>query len=186
MNFSLAASILIAGGFTLEPAAGVKISTEGISAVLSPTTVTGATTVTLPLTGVVEVDGSDGAGVEDPPPPPPPEPPLTALAVRAVADEEAAEVPMVFVAATEKVYEVPAVRFLMVQLVVALVQLAPEVVDAVYKITGDPPSIEGAVQETINSVVTVLVPLTFVGLSGLVIATTISGSTAIEIVTVPS
>ena len=71
----------------------------GIFVVLSPTTVTGATTVTLLRTGDVEVDGSEGAGAEDPPPPPL----TTAFAVFAEADADASEVPMSFVAVTVNV-----------------------------------------------------------------------------------
>ena len=66
-----------------------------------------------------------------------------------VADE-AADVPIMLVAVTVKVYDVPLVRPLIVQLVDAVVQVNPPgVLVAVYEVTTEPPLLDGATQVTV-------------------------------------
>jgi hypothetical protein len=90
------------------------------------------------------------------------------------------------VAVTVNVYAVPFARLEIVQLVVLDVQVAPVFEVTVYPVIAEPPLDDGAVHEITDCWFPFEEAVTLVGASGLVAATTISGSEVIETVIVPS
>jgi len=84
--------------------------------------------------------------------------------------------PMTFRATTAKVYEAPAVKPVMVHVVVTVVLLCPALEVATYSVIAEPPFTSGACQLTVAEVPSIAKEEIAVGESGSVIATVTSGS----------
>ena len=94
-------------------------------------------------------------------------------------------VPMTFRATTAKVYEAPAVKPVMVHVVVTVVQLWPAFEVATYSVIVEPPVTSGACQLTVADVPSIATEEIAVGESGSVIATVTSGSWVSRVWTLP-
>jgi len=102
--------------------------------------------------------------------------PGTVDGTTAAEAEETAPEPLAFVAVTVNVYEVPFVRPVTVQVVVAVVQVnEPGVEVTVYELIAAPPVETGAAHDTTDDAFPAPVALTAVGAPG-----TVDGTTAAE------
>jgi hypothetical protein len=92
--------------------------------------------------------------------------------VTPLLDPEETLVPSAFVAVTVNVYVTPFVRPVTVAVVVALFAVAPPgLAVTVYEVIAEPPLLAGADQDT-STLVSPIVPATFVGASGTVAGVT--------------